>query len=146
MLKSKYLKRIVALLILETGLLLNGCKDMGTDPAPVAADTPPQQQTPSGATVSFRQNVRPIFSNPSFGCIGCHGGTSGLSVGTVAGLLQGGIHGPAVVAGNSGQSILVQKLGATPPFGERMPLGGNVLPDSTIQLIKTWIDQGANDN
>jgi hypothetical protein len=141
-----YTRIIMALLMVETGLFLFGCKDMGTDPAPIVSDES-QQQTPAGGeAVSFSQTIRPIFANPSYGCIGCHGGTNGLSVGTVAGLLQGGLHGPAVIAGNSARSILVQKLSANPPFGDRMPLGANPLPDSTIQIIKSWIDQGANDN
>jgi hypothetical protein len=127
--------------LLVAAVTIVGCKDMGTDPAPPTA-APPSAKT----TVSFSQNVKPIFNSPSVGCIGCHGGTNGLFVGTVADLLKGGVHGPAVVPGNSAQSLLIRKLSATPPFGARMPFGGTPLPDSTIQIIKNWIDQGALDN
>jgi hypothetical protein len=51
-----------------------------------------------------------------------------------------------VVPGNSAGSLLVKKLSATPPFGVRMPDGGNPVPDSLVQKIKDWIDQGALDN
>ena len=116
--------------------ILAGCSDMGTEPAPPAT-LPPGQ-------VSFSQNVFPIFNNA--GCTGCHGGNGGLSVGTVQQLLQGGNHGPAVVAGNADSSVIIQKLSASPPFGNRMPQGGPYLSDNTVAVIRAWIDQGAMDN
>jgi hypothetical protein len=135
--------RLMGVLLVAAATMI-GCKDMGTDPAQPAEATP-AQPSPNPA-VSFSQNVKPIFNSPTVGCLGCHGGTSGLIVGTVANLLKGGVHGPAVVPGNSAQSLLIRKLSATPPFGARMPFGGAPLPDSTIQIIKSWIDQGALDN
>jgi hypothetical protein len=69
-----------------------------------------------------------------------------LFVNSVAQLLRGGDHGPAVVAGKADTSNLVRKLSSTPPFGDRMPQGGPYLPDSTLQVIKLWINQGAKDN
>ncbi len=118
--------------------ILGGCKDAGTEPQVV---TPPGN---TGSTVSFQQRVLPILTRS--GCTGCHGGTNGLTVGTVAGLLQGGIHGPAVIAGNADASLIIRKTSPTPPFGDRMPQGGPYLADSTIQVIKDWINQGAQNN
>lgn len=139
---SASLRLMVVFLVAAATMV--GCKDMGTEPpepAALTADSP----SPKPA-ISFSRDVRPIFSSPSVGCLGCHGGTSGLIVGTVADLLKGGVHGPAIVPGNSTQSLLVRKLSASPPFGARMPFDGTPLPDSTIQIIKNWIDQGALDN
>jgi hypothetical protein len=116
-----------------------GCKDMGTEPQTTLPPTPPP-----GATVSFAQNVIPIFNR--YGCTGCHGGTGNLVVGTVAQLLTGGDHGAAIVAGQADNSTLIKKLSAPPPFGSRMPQGGPYLPDSTITLLKNWINQGALNN
>ncbi len=101
---------------------------------------------PGSASVvrSFSNDVLQLFNR--FGCTGCHGGNGGLVVGTRAQLLSGGDHGPAVVPGNSGGSLLVQKLSLNPPFGSRMPLGGPYLPDSSVRVIAEWIDQGALDN
>ena len=130
-------------IVLGALLVAAGCKDMGVAPPPVQPAPVPPVQT---HTVSFSKDVRPVFADPHVGCIGCHGGTNNLFVGTVAGLLQGGLHGPAVIPGNSAGSILVQKIGPNPPFGARMPYGGTPLPDTTIQRIKDWIDQGALDN
>lgn len=119
--------------------LLAGCKDAGIEPQPDPA-TPP----PPAATVPFSQKVLPILIVQ--GCASCHGGSGGLIVGTVADLLAGGDHGPAVVPGDAAGSNLVKKLVAPPPFGQRMPLGGAQLPDSTINVIRTWINQGAKNN
>lgn len=99
-------------------------------------------RAPTG--VSFQNDVRPIFS--ARGCIGCHGGSGGLFLETVSNLLSTGNHTPVVIAGNGAGSVLIRKLGPTPPFGSRMPLGGQPLPTAEIQIIQTWIDQGAQDN
>jgi hypothetical protein len=64
-------------------------------------------------------------------------------VGTVAQLLTGGDHGPAIVPGKADSSNLVRKLPDPPPFGARMPMGGARLPDASINVIRTWINQGA---
>jgi hypothetical protein len=124
-------------------VFLAGCSDMGS--APVAPDplttTPPPQQ---GQNISFANQISPIFQR--YGCYGCHGGSGGLFVVTVAQLLRGGDHGPAVVPGKADTSNLVRKLAATPLFGDRMPQGGPYLTDSTLQTIKLWINQGAKDN
>lgn len=124
-------------------LTVEGCRDMGVEPPAAQATLSHPTQT---RTVSFSNDVRPIFANPGIGCLGCHGGTNNLFVGTQADLLRGGLHGPALIPGNSAASLLVQKVGSSPPFGARMPFGPTPLPDSTIQVIKDWIDQGALDN
>jgi len=114
--------------------LLSGCNSSMTDPTVPA---------PSGGT-SFRSAVLPILRTNR--CETCHGGTSGLTVGTVAGLLHGGDHGPAVLPGNADSSLIIRKLSPSPPFGSRMPLGGPYLPDSTVAVIRAWINEGAKDN
>ena len=132
----------IAAVVLVT-FFLSGCSDKGS--SPVAADqstTPPP--TIPGQDISFASQVSPIFQR--YGCYGCHGGSGGLFVTSVAQLLRGGDHGPAVVPGKADTSNLVRKLSATPPFGDRMPQGGPYLPDSTLQTIKLWINQGAKDN
>ena len=73
---------------------LAGCKDLGAEPQ-MALLPPPER-----ATVSFLHDVRPIFADTRVGCLGCHGGTNNLFVGTQPDLLRGGLHGPAVVPGN----------------------------------------------
>jgi hypothetical protein len=119
-------------------LVLAGCHDLGV--APETSTTPPSPP-PSQTTLTFSANILPVLQH--YGCTGCHGGSGGLYVGSVSTLLQGGLHGAAIVPGNGSGSNITKKLSPTPPFGDRMPQGGPYLPDSTIQVIKTWIDQGA---
>jgi len=133
-------RRYFLLLILTVGLMFpwTGCKDMGVTPppAPVYVDTL--------STVSFQNNVLPIFVK--FGCYDCHGGTNGLVVHTVADLLRGGVHGPAIVPGHADSSLIMKKTSSTPPFGDRMPQGGPYCSDSIRAVIASWINQGAKDN
>lgn len=93
---------------------------------------------------SFSAHVLPILN--ANGCSGCHGGNGGLTVTSVASLLAGGDHGPAVIPGNADSSNLVRKLLTPPPFGSRMPLGGAALSGATIDVIRAWINEGAKDN
>ena len=125
---------IVVLLFI---VVATGCKN-STSYAPMAPVIVPT----SG--VSFQQNVKPLFTQ--FRCVTCHGGTSGLTVGTVAQLLRGGLHGPAVIPGSADSSLIVRKISPNPPFGDRMPQGGPYMPDSIIGIIRTWISEGARDN
>ncbi len=55
-------------------------------------------------------------------------------------------HGSPVIKGNGSESLIIKKLSDNPPFGNRMPSGRPPLDESFIQLIKTWIDEGATDN
>jgi hypothetical protein len=52
--------------------------------------------------------------------------------------------------GSAELSYLVHKIqgtqGTVGGTGERMPRGAAALPDAAIQVIRAWIDQGAQDN
>jgi hypothetical protein len=130
------------LVLALASLLASGCSDKSSNP--MSADQQPSQPPATSSGISFQVSIKPIFQ--THGCASCHGGNGGLFVNTVAQLLQGGNHGPAVVPGKADSSNIIKKLNPNPPFGERMPRGGPYLPDSTIQVIKTWINQGAKDN
>ena len=134
------LRRYAPVLVLTIGLMFPcaGCKDMGVNPPPAVV------HVDTLSTVSFQNNVLPIFNK--FGCYDCHGETNGLVVHTVADLLRGGVHGPAITPGNADSSLIMKKMSPTPPFGDRMPQGGPYLSDSITAVIATWIKQGGKDN
>lgn len=48
-----------------------------------------------------------------------------------------------VAPGDPDQSYLIRKLEGTASEGERMPLGGPPLPQSTIDFVRQWIADGA---
>jgi hypothetical protein len=51
-----------------------------------------------------------------------------------------------VVPGDPEQSLFVLKVSGQPPCGNRMPLGGKALSSAQIQMIKSWVATGANDD
>ena len=48
-----------------------------------------------------------------------------------------------VIPGDPDNSFLIQKLGSFPPFGDRMPLNGPYYQQVTIDVIRQWIQDGA---
>jgi hypothetical protein len=84
---------------------------------------------------------------------GCHGGASaqfglrldpGFSGGNLVNVASPrGAHLVRVVPGDPDASFLIQKLEGTQPVGDRMPLFGPYLPQSTIDVIRQWIRDGA---
>jgi hypothetical protein len=51
-----------------------------------------------------------------------------------------------VVPGKPEESLFYTKLTAAPPCGARMPFGGGALPDAQIEMVRSWIAAGANDD
>ncbi len=78
---------------------------------------------------------------------GCHaaaGAAAGLDLASpdvlprLANKAAAGGPGSLVVPGDPEKSVLFTKLTASPPFGSRMPLGGN-LDDGTLACVRDWI-------
>jgi Protein of unknown function (DUF1553)/Protein of unknown function (DUF1549)/Planctomycete cytochrome C len=63
-----------------------------------------------------------------------------LDLRTRAGMLKGGVNGPAVVPGDSAQSRLYQQVAGM--VGPIMPMGGSLTEEERL-LLRDWIDQGA---
>ena len=86
----------------------------------------------------FAAKVEPILKQR---CLGCHNEksrSSGFSVATREQVLQGGArHGQAVRPGRVDESIIIKSLRGE--LSPRMPLGGEPLPESSIQSIANWI-------
>jgi WD40 repeat protein len=98
------------------------------------------------APVVFEKDILPILSK---NCVACHNtkkAESSLVLETPQSILKGGDSGPAVVAKNSGESLLLKAaahLGDTimPPADNNV--GAVALSSEQLGLIKLWIDQGA---
>ena len=96
--------------------------------------------------VDFGRDVRPILSE---NCFSCHGPDEqsrqrGLRLDIREGVFadRGPFGGPAIVAGNSSESLLYRRITAAAEH-ERMPQGRARLSDADIETLKRWIDQGA---
>jgi len=102
---------------------------------------------------AFAAEIQPIFSG-NCASAACHGtaeqaglklsqGSAYAELVNVTSTQDGSKQ--RVLPNDSANSYIVMKLEGTGQ-GARMPSGAAALPDNTIQLIKNWIDQGAQDN
>jgi mono/diheme cytochrome c family protein len=109
----------------------------------------------------YRSNVSPIFGTAAnlgraIGkCSYCHTATSLYSPDLVnafsaRGLVNvnSGFGGKRVLPGNPDDSVLVKKLAATVPatLGQKMPLNYPQLTADEVEIVRTWIAEGALDN
>ena len=93
-------------------------------------------------SVDYQREVKPILRER---CYSCHGGLkqeAGLRLDTAAGAVKGGESGPALLAGNHADSLLVQRITATDD-SIRMPPDGKPLTTEEASLIRHWIQSGA---
>jgi mono/diheme cytochrome c family protein len=91
--------------------------------------------------VDFATEVHPILAAR---CAPCHSGTkpaAGLSLASRAAAIAGGAGGPAIVAGDSAASLLIQKISGQ--RGATMPASGEPLTAAQIATLRAWIDGGA---
>ncbi|MFO0864174.1 MAG: DUF1549 domain-containing protein [Gemmataceae bacterium] len=96
------------------------------------------------APVDFQKDIRPIFVEKCFACHGALKQQGELRVDSVKGILEGGNNGPSIVAGKSGESLLMSHvLGAD--GRERMPppKDGEAMNEKQVAILKRWIDEGA---
>jgi hypothetical protein len=118
------------------------------DVLPVSGTATPKQ------TVSFADQIQPIFNE---NCVVCHGsrGQAGLdlrALNSYANLVNRVSTGYApalrVAPGDPDASVLYNKVADTGVFGQRMPPPGQglPLPSASVQLIRTWILEGAVNN
>lgn len=99
--------------------------------------------TSNGTTVSFNDDIRPIFNQK---CLKCHGGVKkqgDLSLLFREDALQPAKSGKiAIIPGSPLKSELIKRISHHDPE-ERMPLDAEPLTNQEKKLIKRWITQGA---
>jgi hypothetical protein len=94
------------------------------------------------AKVDFVRDVQPIFTAS---CVKCHGAEkpkAQFRLDSRSYALKGGVGGKAILPGKGADSLLIKLLLATDP-DERMPRKAPPLPKGQIELLRAWIDQGA---
>ncbi len=87
--------------------------------------------------VNYSTDIQPIFNAH---CTYCHGVSGGLTLTSYSDLMENDVVEPT----NSTASKLIQKLRGT--LGTQMPKNQDPLDETTINLIETWIDEGALHN
>lgn len=122
-----------------------------TTQSPTSTDTPPPTSTatPSAdasteepaASVSFVNDVLPIFNNS---CIKCHGVEQikeGLDLRSYETLMAGSFNGSVITPGSLDDSYLLQQI-----INGEMPNRGPKLSAEQVQIIANWINAGAPNN
>jgi mono/diheme cytochrome c family protein len=96
----------------------------------------------SAEPFDYVKDVRPILAKHCYECHGPDAQKSGLRLDTVAAAKEGGYNGPAVVAGSSGESLIVAAVTGAGDI-EKMPPERPPLSEAEIAVLRAWIDQGA---
>jgi hypothetical protein len=103
----------------------------------------------SNQEVSFHSDIQPILKSH---CVECHskGGIgfkkSGFRADSYQHVMQGTKYGPVIVPGSSTSSTLYRLIAGKTDPSIRMPYHRDPLPEEKVELIATWIDQGAKNN
>lgn len=97
----------------------------------------------SAAPINFEREVQPILAAK---CYDCHGNEkkskADLRLDGRALALKGGESGPALVPGNSADSLLFQRVTSADP-DEIMPPKGDRVTDEEKAILRRWLDEGA---
>ena len=105
----------------------------------------------TGNRVSYQQDVYPILETNCFSCHtppqGAGNVKTGLNLQAFDTLMQGTLYGPVVTPGNSQKSILNMLVEGRADSSIRMPHNRErTLTDREIEILRLWVDQGANNN
>jgi sugar lactone lactonase YvrE len=120
----------------------------------ISGDQCPPGSSGGPTTVSYTRDIVPLFTRAGCMNISCHGGTfptSGYDLRTYLstfgpGAEALGLHACNVVPGAPDQSYLIEKLGASPRQGVQMPDALPPLDAGDLNLIRTWILEGAQND
>ncbi len=126
---------------------------------PVGVALAVQGSTPDAATVedtasmwahqavSYANDVQPILNEY---CLSCHGGPGeggdivielGYDMSTYEGLMAGSDYGPVIEPGDPDNSLFLEMI-----INGDMPEDGDPVPAEQIEILRTWIAEGAQNN
>src|SRR5262245_24720166 len=92
--------------------------------------------------VDFRRDIEPILRSNCYQCHGAKKASAQLRLDNKEWAMKGGISGVIIIPGNSRDSRFIKRI-----LGEgdeaRMPMGRDPLKPAQIELIRRWVDQGA---
>ncbi len=91
----------------------------------------------------FARDVQPLLKARCFECHGPDKQESGFRLDDPIQAMQGGDSGKSIIAGKSQESRLIRYVSGADP-DHRMPPDGPQLTSDEVNLLKQWIDSGAN--
>jgi hypothetical protein len=92
--------------------------------------------------VDYLRDIQPILEKNCYSCHGAGAQMSALRLDSRQAFLAGGTNGKIVVPGKAADSSLYKRVAGIGDL-TRMPFGSQPLTPVQIELIRTWIDQGA---
>lgn len=136
-------KKLLSAMVLPVGIAL-AVQGSTPDAGPDAHDASLWAHV---AEVSYQNDVLPILQAS---CLGCHGGPNedgeivielGYDMTTYEGLMAGSDYGPVIEPGDPDGSLFLEMI-----VNGDMPEEGDPLPPEQIEIIRTWIAEGAQNN
>lgn len=131
---------------LVAAFIIAGCSS--NNPSSSGGTEPPMN-------VSFSSEVQQIFAAAGCAASSCHGATQSAGLELTDTVAYENIVNVSstevpslkrVLPGDAQNSYLIMKLEGRQTVGERMPRLAPALSTHNIEIIRTWIDEGANDN
>ena len=116
------------------GLAVQAVDHVPTETAPISADM--------HFEVSFATEVMPLFEKH---CVECHSEDNaelGLKLDTYEGVMAGSDYGTIVEVGDADASLLVDMIAS----GDMPDDSNDPMPAEELEIIKTWILEGAQNN
>src|SRR3954452_11823341 len=95
------------------------------------------------ATVDYTRDVKPLLTEHCYRCHGASQQKGGLRLDTAALGLKGGDAGPAFKPGKPAESLAVQVIKGLHADIPRMPYKKPPLSEAQVQMIESWVAQGA---
>jgi len=136
-------KKLLSAMVLPVGVAL-AVQGSTPDAGPDAHDASIWAHV---AEVSYQSDVLPILQTS---CLGCHGGPNedgeivielGYDMTTYEGLMAGSDYGPVIEPGDPDGSLFLEMI-----VNGDMPEEGDPLSPEQIEIIRTWIAEGAQNN
>ncbi len=107
------------------------------------ANMPEVPRATENDTVFFSKHVAPLLAESCNGChIAANNLRGGLSLENFTRVLRGGDSGAMIVPGKPEESLLIKKLQGTAD-GQQMPINRPKWSAEQIELVSTWIREGA---
>jgi len=137
-------KKLLSAMVLPVGVAL---AVQGSTPGSEPAANDPVAWTHTGQEVSYQTDIVPILQQH---CVRCHGGTNeagevvielGYDMTTYEGLMAGSDYGTVIEPGDPEGSLFIEMI-----VNGDMPEDGDPVPPEQIEILRTWIAEGAQNN
>lgn len=137
-------KKLLSAMVLPVGIAL---AVQGSTPDAASVDREESIWAHQAVEVSYESDVVPILEEY---CLSCHGGPGedgeilielGYDMTTYEGLMAGSDYGPVIEPGDPDGSLFLDMI-----VNGDMPEDGDPVPAEQIEIIRTWIAEGAQNN